>query len=248
MGPIANSIAHVKAPCQTRDSLVREALVAHEAAEVASVGDQASDANAHVVVNLEQLPLELAQLCGSSLHGRQHHMRLALVSDSALLSSSPLHCQNKRLNWHVFPSCSPRDRRSHSTLRPTTADPCFTASIAYSIWCILPCGLHVTTSWSYCSVQPTVMCQADGVRLYSQRALSDNSATVYVIMQRTGYQMLQGLYRKQPLHLAHLVPEHSCWSALVRADGTFQKQLPTAVRCWQCAHHPRGLLERQEQK
>jgi len=33
--------------------------------------------------------------------------------------------------------------------RPTQAEPCFTASMAYSSWWILPCGLHTVTSLSY---------------------------------------------------------------------------------------------------
>jgi hypothetical protein len=37
------------------------------------------------------------------------------------------------------------------TLSPTAALPCFTASMAYSIWKMRPWGLHVVTSVSYCS-------------------------------------------------------------------------------------------------
>ena len=61
--------------------LVREALVAHEAAEVAAVRYKASHANAHVVINLEELSLKFAQLCRGPLHGRQHNVRLALAND-----------------------------------------------------------------------------------------------------------------------------------------------------------------------
>ena len=62
----------------------------------------------------------------------------------------------------LLPGCS-----THPTLRPTAADPCLTASIAYSIWNILPCGLHVTTSVSYCGAkggirdEPTLVAKSD---------------------------------------------------------------------------------------
>ena len=36
-----------------------------------------------------------------------------------------------------------------SLTRPTDAEPCFTASMAYSTWYSRPCGLHVMTSVSY---------------------------------------------------------------------------------------------------
>ncbi len=42
------------------------------------------------------------------------------------------------------------------TFRPIAALPCFTASCAYSTWWILPCGLHVVTSWSYCRRAPVL--------------------------------------------------------------------------------------------
>ena len=60
-------------------SLVREALIAHEAAEVAAVRDEAGHPDAQVVVDLEELSLELAQLCGGSLYGCQHDVRVALA-------------------------------------------------------------------------------------------------------------------------------------------------------------------------
>ena len=65
-------------------SLVREALIAHEAAEVAAVRDEAGHPDAQVVVDLEELSLELAQLCGGPLYGCQHDVRVALAMSSGL--------------------------------------------------------------------------------------------------------------------------------------------------------------------
>ena len=49
------------------------------------------------------------------------------------------------------PTGQQQQRRRRRTLSPTAALPCFTASIAYSIWKMRPCGLHVVTSVSYCA-------------------------------------------------------------------------------------------------
>ena len=55
--------------------------------------------------------------------------------------------------WKLDSSLAARFRVARTTcvlLRsPTAALPCFTASIAYSIWWMRPAGLHVVTSVSY---------------------------------------------------------------------------------------------------
>ena len=60
----------------------------------------------------------------------------------------------KTLRWKLLSSFWDRLRVASTTCRaprsPTLQPPCFTASMAYSIWCSRPCGLQVTTSWSYC--------------------------------------------------------------------------------------------------
>ena len=77
---------------------MRQALVSHEAAEVAAVGNEARHADADVVINLEQLPLELAQLSGCPLHRRQHDMGVALHRQECSLSALRLPFASKGNN------------------------------------------------------------------------------------------------------------------------------------------------------
>ena len=55
-----------------------EALIAHVAAQHATVGGQPRSRDAEVVVDLEDLPGERRQLRRRPLQRRKHHMRLAL--------------------------------------------------------------------------------------------------------------------------------------------------------------------------
>ena len=108
-----------------------KALVAHVAAEDATVGGEARDGDAEVVVDLEDLALEGRQLGWGALEGSQDGVCVTLLLNG----------------WWWWCAAVVASKR---TRNPTAALPCLTASIAYSIWWIRPCGLHVTTSVSYC--------------------------------------------------------------------------------------------------
>lgn len=62
-------------------------------------------------------------------------------------------CMDRERSITESPAQAGARRLQRRAFRPTAAAPCFTASMAYSIWWMRPCGLHVTTSVSYCTGQ-----------------------------------------------------------------------------------------------
>lgn len=93
---------------------------------------QTCNANTHMVINLDQFLLVRSQLAGWTL-ANDRLVNMLLCNDSSqcriTLSASKM--------------------ANLSLLKPIAAEPCFTASTAYSTWWIRPWGDQVETSLSY---------------------------------------------------------------------------------------------------
>ena len=90
--------------------------------------------------------------CLRNRAGHKSHSVQTRIHDGAHYPQSrkkrTRHFTIKRLGRQTLAKAEQKQKR---TLSPTAALPCFTASMAYSIWKMRPCGLHVVTSVSYCT-------------------------------------------------------------------------------------------------
>lgn len=91
------------------------------------ISSQSSDRDANMVVNVEDLLLVRSQFRLGSLHKHKHTDMFVLTKTEKLCVTQVFDCtfNATRTAWVL-------------DLSPTVAEPCFTASMAYSIWWIRP--------------------------------------------------------------------------------------------------------------
>lgn len=125
--------------------LVVHALRLHEPAQRPRVCGQSRDGDAHMIVNLERLFVVRRQLRRRSLRHTQPKSETDLENLSETSEDSTVHTHRAMGAQSVRNINGSKQTLSDAStacvllLIPTPADPCFTASIAYSSWCNRPC-------------------------------------------------------------------------------------------------------------